>query len=80
MRGADNLNNPLLTEAIGVYFMDMDTAIHEEIVFNEDDSFSIFINSKLNIETQMQAYQHALQHIMRNDFSKDCADDIEKVM
>ena len=74
------MNNPLLTEAIGVYFMDMDTAIHEEIVFNEDNSFSIFINSKLNIETQMQAYQHALQHIMRNDFSKDVADDIEKVM
>ena len=25
------MNNPLLTEAIGVYFLDMDTAVEEEV-------------------------------------------------
>ena len=74
------LNNPLLTEAIGVYFLDMDSLIHEQVVFNEDGSFSIFINSRLNHERQMLAYQHALKHIMNDDFCKECADDIEKAM
>lgn len=74
------MNNPALTEAIGVYFIDMDSRVEEQVVFNEDGSFSIFINARLNWERQMLAYQHALQHIMKDDFSKECADDIEKVM
>lgn len=74
------MNNPLLTEAIGVHFMDMDTAIEEEVHPNEDDSFTIIINSRLNWERQMSAYWHALQHIMRGDFDKVNADDIEKAM
>lgn len=74
------MNNPLLTEAIGVYFLDMDNLIEEQVVSNEDGSYSIFINSHLNHERQMLAYQHALEHIMNDDFSKECADDIEKVI
>ena len=64
------MNNPLLTEAIGVYFLDMDTAVEEEVHPNEDGSFTIIII----------AYQHALEHIMRDDFSKTDADEIEKAM
>lgn len=74
------MNNPLLTESIGVYFLNMDTAIEEEVHPNEDGSFSIFINARLNWERQMAAYQHAIRHIMEDDFSKDCADEIEKAM
>lgn len=74
------MTNLLLTEAIGVYFLDMDCLIDEQIVFNEDGSYSIFINSRLNRERQMLAYQHALKHILSDDFSKEYADDIEKVM
>lgn len=74
------MNNPLLTEAIGVYFLDMDYLVEEQVIFNEDGSYSIFINSRLNHERQMLAYQHALTHIMNDDFSKEYADDIEKVM
>lgn len=74
------LNNPLLTEAIGVYFLYMDYLVEEQVIFNEDGSYSIFINSRLNHERQMLAYQHALTHIMNDDFSKEYADDIEKVM
>ena len=51
------MNNPLLSEAIGVYYLDMDTAVEEQISFNSDGSFSIFINAKLNYERQMLAYQ-----------------------
>ena len=60
------MNNPLLSEAIGVYYLGMDTAVEEQISFNSDGSFSIFINAKLNYERQMLAYQHAIQHIMQN--------------
>lgn len=74
------MNNPLLTEAIGVHFMDLDTAVEEQVIQNEDDSFTIIINSRLSCERQMTAYHHALTHIMNADFSKTCADDIEKVM
>ena len=74
------MNNPLLSEAIGVYYLDMDTSVEEQLSFNSDGSFSIFINVKLNYERQMLAYQHAIQHIMQNDFSKADADEIEQAM
>lgn len=74
------MNNPLLTESIGVHFLDMDYLVDEQVVFNEDGSYSIFINSRLNHERQMLAYRHALIHILNDDFSKSNADDIEKVM
>ena len=74
------MNNPLLTEDIGVYFLNMDTAVEEQVNLNEDGSFSIFINARISSDRQMIAYQHALEHILKNDFGKDYADDIEKAM
>lgn len=74
------MNNPSLTEAIGVYFLDMDHAIEEEVTANEDGSFSIFINARISWERQMAAYQHAITHILRDDFSKTDADEIEQAM
>lgn len=74
------MNNPVLTEAIGVYFMDMSPQIEEHVVYNEDGSYVILLNSRLNWERQMLAYQHALKHIAEGDFSKDCADAIENAM
>ena len=79
-KGVDILNNPFLTESIGVYFEDMSSKVEEQVIFNEDGSYSIFINARLNWERQMKAYKHALEHIMRDDFGKECADDIEKAM
>ncbi len=73
-------NNPLLTESIGVYFMDMDTAIEEEVHPNEDGSFTIIINARISQTRQMLAYQHALKHILNNDFEKYDVDDIERAM
>lgn len=74
------MDNPLLTENIGVYFLDMDTAVEEEVHPNEDGSFTIIINARISQERQMCAYQHALTHIMRDDFSKFNVDEIEKAM
>lgn len=74
------MNNPLLTEVIGVYCIDMPSRVEEQIVFNEDGSFTIFINARLTQKRQMLAYQYALIHIMQDDFSKDTADEIEKAI
>ena len=74
------MNNPLLTQAIGVYLIDMDTAVEEQVNYNEDGSFSIFVNARLSCKQQMVAYQHALMHIVQADFSKECADTIESAM
>ncbi len=71
------MNNPLLTEAIGVYFINMDVGVHEQVVKNEDDSYTIFINAKLNRDSQMAAYHHALMHILNDDFNKTDVDSIE---
>lgn len=58
----------------------MPTCIEEQVIFNEDGSYSIFINARLNWERQMLAYQHAITHIMNGDFEKTDADEIEKAM
>lgn len=74
------MNNPLLTEAIGVHFLDMETEIEEQVICNTDGSFTIIINSRLNQERQMLAYQHALLHIVNDDFYKKEADSVELAM
>lgn len=64
-------------EKLGVHFMDMHCKVREQVVKNEDDSYTILINARLNCEQQMEAYQHALRHIMNNDFDKDNVNEIE---
>lgn len=63
-----------------MYFLDMDTAVEEEVHPNEDGSFTIFINARISHARQMAAYRHAIKHIMKDDFNKENADDIEKAM
>lgn len=62
---------------INTYLLDMDVLIPEHIVKNNDDSYSIFINSRLTHERQLAAYAHALKHIQNGDFEKPDADQIE---
>ncbi|WP_346918043.1 hypothetical protein [Lacrimispora sp.] len=58
----------------------METEIEEQVICNTDGSFTIIINSRLNQERQMLAYQHALLHIVNDDFNKKDADSVELVM
>lgn len=59
-----------------MYFLDMDSGIEEQVVSNSDGSFTIIINSRLNQERQIAAYQHALLHISNDDLNKKDADSI----
>ena len=52
-----------------VIYIDMPT--REVVVKNEDDSYTIFIDARLNYEQQMKAYLHAIKHIAGDDFQKD---------
>ena len=49
----------------------MDMTINEVVTENEDGSYTIFINSRLNYEQQMKAYLHAMKHITGDDFQKN---------
>lgn len=62
---------------INTQLIDMDVLVSEQILLNEDDSCTIFINSRLSHERQLEAYAHAMQHIHEKDFEKENADEIE---
>jgi len=64
-------------EDINVQFLDMNTKISEHLVKNDDDSYTIFLNARLNQESRLKSYCHALQHIKDNDFDKENANKVE---
>lgn len=55
----------------------MDVLISEQVVKNSDDSYSIFLNSRLTHEKQLEAYKHAIEHIENCDYEKYDVDKIE---
>ena len=63
-------------DPLNKYHLSLDTPLDE----NEDGSFTIIINARISQARQMIAYQHALEHIMRDDFGKADADAIEMAM
>ena len=72
-----NLDNFQEIQGIYVQFLNMDTAIKEQIFQNRDGSYTIILNSRHTHENQLMAYYHALTHIVNDDFEKDNADSIE---
>lgn len=51
--------------------------VKESVVRNEDDSYTIFIESSLSFAEQQNVFKHALSHILEDDFEKEDADRIE---
>lgn len=51
--------------------------VTESVIENEDGSYTIFIESSLTYERQQKAFQHAMKHIIGNDFTKENANKIE---
>lgn len=60
-----------------VIFKDLPTTIKALTVKNEDDTYTIIVNSRLSYEQQHKSFQHEINHIVNCDFEKDCADIIE---
>lgn len=55
----------------------MDMTVNEVVTENEDGSYTIFINSRLNYEKRLNAYLHAMKHIEGDDFQKGDVQNIE---
>ena len=62
---------------INTQIIDMDVLVGEQVIKNNDDSYTILLNARLSHERQLECYRHALLHISNDDFEKDNADLIE---
>ena len=64
-------------EEINVQILNMDTKIPEQLIKNDDDSYTIFLNARLSQESRIKSYYHALKHIQEHDFGKKNVQEIE---
>ena len=55
----------------------MPTRVKGHTVKNPDDSYSIFINARMNYEQRLKAYKHEIEHIECEDFQKNSVQKIE---
>ena len=63
---------------INVIICDFHTTKGKEFVtLNEDGSYTVFINSRLNQESAIKAYLHAMNHINNEDFERSDVQYIE---
>lgn len=67
----------LTNHDIQVKLINFPTKGNETVTKNEDDSYTVFINARLTYEKQLEAYAHALKHILNDDFTKSSVDQIE---
>ncbi len=67
-----------MAENYTIILKDMPTTVRAITVKNEDDSYTIIVNSKLNYEQQHISFEHEIHHIQNCDFEKVCEiNDIE---
>lgn len=57
-----------------VIYADMPATIKAYTVNNQDDSFTIVLNSRLSREQHLRSYHHELTHIERGDYERQCKD------
>lgn len=63
---------------VNIELKDFPVPGREMVILNEDGSYTILLNSKLNWESQMNGYIHAMRHIFGEDFDKNNVQEIEK--
>lgn len=54
-----------------IVFKDMPTRIKAATTRNEDDTYTIIVNSRLNYEQQYNSFKHELHHIQNCDFNNE---------
>lgn len=63
-----------------IQMIDMPTSTRATHTLNDDGSYTIFVNSKLNIEQQHLGCMHEIEHIKHEDIQRDeSADIIESI-
>lgn len=69
-----------MTEAVYTYLLPMPMKIKGYTVLMED-TYTIVINSNLSNRARLEAYQHEIEHIKKDDFrKKDSVNAIETDM
>lgn len=69
-----------MTKDVNVFLKDFPNTKDKEVVTeNADGTYSVFINSRIAHNQQLLAYQHALEHIKKNDFQKADVQQIESI-
>ena len=53
------------------------TGTHEIVTPNPDGTYTVLLNARLTYQQQVSAYQHALSHIVNDDFYK--CDDVQQI-
>lgn len=65
-------------ENISVHIIDFKGAgVDEQVILNQDGSYTILIDARASYEAQAAAYEHAMSHIRNGDFQKDDVQQIE---
>lgn len=63
---------------IHTYITDFPYTVHEAILPEPDpDCYSVYINARDSREKQLEAYRHAIQHAVNDDFEKSDVQEIE---
>jgi hypothetical protein len=57
-------------DALNIVLYDLPVKVRAFTRKNEDDSYTIFINARLNNDQQHHAYQHEVKHISEEHFGK----------
>lgn len=70
-----------MRDDVFVYLVDMPSPKVREAVLPCEGGHTVYIDSKLTMEEQQEAYVHALRHVDRNDCLDDCrcVDEKERV-
>lgn len=62
-----------------IKIVDMPVSVKAYTVPNEDGTFTIFINSRLNSEQQQESYSHEIEHILSNNFKTNNVNNAELI-
>lgn len=74
---AENLPKELRMTDFNIILIDLDTMVGETICKNADDSYTVFLNARWSSEMQRKCFEHALSHVLHNDWEKSDANQIE---
>lgn len=66
-------------EGIFVNYADLPCAIGAFVISNNDDTYTIILNSRLSREKNMESYAHELLHIKNGDYEKKCSIDLIEI-
>ena len=66
----------MMVPIINCQLIDFPVKGREMVVLNDDGSYTILINARLSDAGRMAAYEHAMKHILNDDFNKM---DVQKI-